>query len=534
MKKFLTILFTLLLIFPKAVFADSKSYSINDLFIDAEIQENGDVLVDETFTYDFNGSFNGIYIDLNMNKIDDYEVMEVTTEDNNAVIEIPKSDSNNNNTYETILDDDKLQIKIYSKSSNETKKFRVKYKVIGAAKKYTDSSLLYWSFYTASSDSPVNNINLNISLKDYPFDLNILKYTVFGDGTFKTNTSEELISISGNDLTSDIGIQLNFQKDFLNTEEIDRNSTEAIEEDDFKIQYLLIPISILILAGIVIFIFVKINNKKFKIELEKYRAMATFPEDKYLPYIPSNLSPALVAYMVNKKDLQWSLVPSTLLYLVKLGVYEVDTKVTNEKEFNSITFKRIGDIEDKDFSHLETLVNWFKKYENHSNEFTFNEIKKKLENNLKESQKFKNSYYDFINEVRLNGRALNYYITIKGREVLNNDIYRQYCEWQAYKNYLLYDTNKENVDIRDLLIYSFALGIKDSQIKELISEDSLNRSYDPFFNYYFVYNMIFFNDIKNSAESLIDKNNASNNDSFSSFSSGGGFSGGGGGGSGAF
>ena len=534
MKKLLTILFSLLLLFPKQVLADSKSYIIQDLIINAEIQESGDILVEETFTYNFKGSFNGIYIDLNMNKIDDYEILEVTTEEKDNEITIPKSENNDNNTYETNLDNEKLQIKIYSKSADEIKKFRLKYKAIGAAKKYSDSSLLNWSFYTASSDNPVNNINLNITLKDYPFDLDILNYTVFGDGSFKTNTSEDLISISGNDLTSDIGVQLNFQKDFLNMEEINRTSTEAIEDDDFKLEYLIIPISILILVGVILFILKKIKDKKFNEELSKYRSLATFPEDKYLPYIPSNLSPALVAYMTNKKDLQWSLVPCTLLYLVKLGVYEVDTNVTTEKEFNNITFKRVSDIDDKDFSHLEVLINWFKKYENNYNEFSFQGIKNKIENNLKESKKFKNSYYDFINEVRLNGSSLNYYITIKGREVLNNETYMEYCQWQSYKNYILYDTNKENIDVRDLLIYSSALGLKNSQITDLISENNLDRGYDPFFSYYFAYNMIFFNDIRTSAESLIDQNNASNNDSYSSFSSGGGFSGGGGGGSGAF
>ena len=62
---FLTLLFSLTI--PIAVSADNKYYSIDKLLINAEIQNNGDVLVNDEFTYSFNGDFNGIYLNLNLN-----------------------------------------------------------------------------------------------------------------------------------------------------------------------------------------------------------------------------------------------------------------------------------------------------------------------------------------------------------------------------------------------------------------------------------------------------------------------------------
>lgn len=67
---FLTLLFSLTI--PIAVYADNKYYSIDKLLINAEIQSNGDILVNDEFTYSFNGDFNGIYLNLNLNGSNGY------------------------------------------------------------------------------------------------------------------------------------------------------------------------------------------------------------------------------------------------------------------------------------------------------------------------------------------------------------------------------------------------------------------------------------------------------------------------------
>ncbi|WP_322382510.1 DUF2207 domain-containing protein, partial [Clostridium perfringens] len=127
---------------------------------------------------------------------------------------------------------DKVQVKIYSKSINEKKKFKIQYLLNSAAVKYEDFSSLNWSFYTASKEHPVNDIELNINLNSTNFNANNLYYTVYGDGSFSTETTENKIKINGENLTSDLGIDLRFQKEFITTPSVDKhNNTNIIDNN---------------------------------------------------------------------------------------------------------------------------------------------------------------------------------------------------------------------------------------------------------------------------------------------------------------
>ncbi|MDZ5000950.1 DUF2207 domain-containing protein, partial [Clostridium perfringens] len=162
------------------VYADNKYYSIDNLLVNAEIQSNGDILVNDEFTYTFNGDFNGIYLNLNLNGSKGYSIYNVTIEDNDGLYTLENKDDKSNNSYEIINTGDKVQVKIYSKSINEKKKFKIQYLLNSAAVKYEDFSSLNWSFYTASKEHPVNDIELNINLNSTNFNANNLYYTVYG------------------------------------------------------------------------------------------------------------------------------------------------------------------------------------------------------------------------------------------------------------------------------------------------------------------------------------------------------------------
>ncbi|WP_322459148.1 DUF2207 domain-containing protein, partial [Clostridium perfringens] len=153
---------------------------MDNLLVNAEIQSNGDILVNDEFTYTFNGDFNGIYLNLNLNGSKGYSIYNVTIEDNDGLYTLENKDDKSNNSYEIINTGDKVQVKIYSKSINEKKKFKIQYLLNSAAVKYEDFSSLNWSFYTASKEHPVNDIELNINLNSTNFNANNLYYTVYG------------------------------------------------------------------------------------------------------------------------------------------------------------------------------------------------------------------------------------------------------------------------------------------------------------------------------------------------------------------
>ncbi|WP_291653839.1 DUF2207 domain-containing protein [Clostridium sp.] len=554
---FLTLLFSLTI--PITVFADNKYYSIDKLLINAEIQNNGDVLVNDEFTYSFNGDFNGIYLNLNLNESNGYSINNVTIEDSTGIYNLENKSDKSNNSYEIINADDKVQVKIYSKSSNEEKKFKIEYLVNSAAKKYEDFSSLNWSFYTASTENPVNNVELNLKLNSANFNANNLYYTVYGDGTFNTETSADKIKITGENLTSDLGIDLRFQADFIkapittspfennnNSNIIDNNINEYVKKDSSDMVFpILIPSLLILLIAIIFYLAHRRSKRIFNDTLNEYRSNFVFIQEDKLPYPPTNTSPALVAYLYDKNNINWAIVPSTLMYLANKGFYMIDSNIFDEDELINVKFKRIKDSSECEYSHLKVLMDWFKNYEDSNNEFSFESIKKEIQNSQKRAKKFNNSYWDFINEVRLNGRSHNYYISIKNKEILNNDAYNEYLKWSAYKKYLLSLIKTKSIDnIKESIIYAPALGISyydlEMDLNDLNGDNLSNNGFNPTFYSCYMANAFLFNEIYNSAN--YNYNNDSNfnnsmdfsNNSFNDFSSGGDFSGGGGGDSGAF
>lgn len=556
MKKLIYILISLFLFtIPITVSADTKYYSIDKLLINAEIQSNGDVLVNDEFTYTFNGDFNGIYLNLNLNGSSGYSINNVTIEDKNGTYDLKEKNDKSNNSYEIINTNDKVQVKIYSKSSNEEKKFKVEYLINSAAIKYVDFSSLNWSFYTASKENPVNNIELNISLNSANFNANNLYYTVYGDGNFNTETSENKIKIVGENLTSDLGIDLKFHPEFLTSPIVEKNSDSNIfdgniqnyEEKDSSSMLLpiLIPSSLITIIAIIFYLSSKRSKRIFNEALNEYRANFIFTSDDVLPYPPSNTSPALVAYLYDKNNIDLSIVPSTLMYLANKGFYKLDSTLSAGNELVTVKFKRIKDSSKCEYSHLKVLMDWFKTYEDDNKEFSFDSIKIKVDESKNISKNFYNSYWDFINEIRLNGKFHNYYITIKNKEVLNNDAYNEYLKWCAYKKYLLSLINNKDINnIKESIIYASALGISNYDLEMDLTDSKENYSYDNNFNNtfysYYIANTFLFNEIHNIADNNYNDNSNFNNgldfsnNSFNDFSSGGGFSGGGGGDSGAF
>ena len=51
---------------------EDRSYLIDSYQISARVNENGDMLVDETLDYVFDGSFNGIFRTLSIDKNEEY------------------------------------------------------------------------------------------------------------------------------------------------------------------------------------------------------------------------------------------------------------------------------------------------------------------------------------------------------------------------------------------------------------------------------------------------------------------------------
>ncbi|MEN8434753.1 DUF2207 domain-containing protein [Clostridium septicum] len=558
MKKLFSIL-TIIFIFafPNVVSATTKEYYIDNVNIQAEILQNGDVNVTENLGYDFNGDFNGIFRNLKLNNTLGYKISEVYSIDENGHKQlISEADNEADYTYKLIDNGDSIQIKVFCPSSNEKKSFFFNYTIEKAAKKYSDLSQLYWNFYTVENVSSIKEGSLNLSLNNSNFDSSVFHYDVFGDGDFETTYNDKSVSVNFKNLTSLLGIKLNFQKEFLNDiPEINSTAPTEVESQyqsstDLNgkcIAFIALFIS-LGLGGIGFGFF--INKLKFKKELEKYRSKFTFIPNEIYVEPPSSTSPALIDLLMNEKVVSKEILTPTLFYLVKKGYYTISestyysgkNKSNNLKE--DLIFTRVHSKGLPKENHLVFLIDWFSMYEVNGS-FSLQKIKKRIQSQS-EAQKFINKLNEWIAEVFEDADSYTFFKTIGNKRILRNKYYNEKLKWLSYKNYLI--NSKENLEhknltnIDDPLIYATALDIDYDDIKVILNSLSKdikrNSSEIPEFSYLYCNNYLFYsllvNDITGDAHINIDNSPNSTSSSFGGFSSGSGFTGGGGGGSGAF
>ncbi|GKX67876.1 DUF2207 domain-containing protein [Inconstantimicrobium mannanitabidum] len=583
MKKILSLFLTFfILITPLTVNASEKNFTISKLLINASIDSSGDLLVQEELTYNFSGNFNGVYINLYKRGTSSINVSKVSVKDKNGMIPLNLYNNEQNNTYELNDSNENTNIKIFSKSSNEEKTFIVNYTVKAAAVKYDGFGELYWSFYNVTNNKNVKDVELNVSLKDTQFIKDKFKYWLYVDGDFNTNYGPDRIQIKGTNLSSLLGVKINFQPEFLNLPTSTYTEPEDLRDYQNNINetshdpngnfghFLFVVVGFVLFAAIFGFVMKKINNKKFRKELEQYRSTYKFFDEKILISPPSDMSPALVnlLYECNKTATTTSTkikeiaIVSTLFYLSKKGFYSVEeVQIGKHKDLFFIrTTNKTPQL-----IHLTTLINWFSNYEENG-KFSLRSVKDSI-SNYRNAETFRNKYVGFINDVRLDAHRLRFFVEIRNRQVLSNTGYDELLKWIAYKKYILHtskniSSNFDDSYLGDAMIYGTALGI-DNSILEKLSKDisnvykksnrytsnpNSNGYYDYYnndaFSSYYLTNLILFDSINDNVDKFYNTHNNSSSSftggdggdggGFGGFSDGGGFSGGGGSDSGAF
>ncbi|MDU4884672.1 DUF2207 domain-containing protein [uncultured Clostridium sp.] len=559
MKKLLTILTIIfVLISPKSALADNREYFIDNLNINAQILPNGDVVVNEILQYRFDGEFNGIYRNLNLNGTGQYLINSVSIIDSSGnIIEATEGYNEENNTYEIKESSDSIQIKLFCKSINEIKNINLNYTIKGAAKKYTDYSQLYWNFYNVKNIDSVKEGTLKITLKDTSFSTEVLSYDIYGDGDITASNTENSIDINFKNLTTLIGIDLKFQKEYLSiVEEISPENYEdnyimedfnyyGKEENNKDVAF---AITVFVIIGVVIAAFA-MDRRGFNKEVSEYRAKGKFTEEEFIMEPPSDLPPALVNLLMNEKVVSKEMLNITLFYLVNKGYYRIEEKTT--KDINDLVFIRTNYNKESEYSHLNFLLDWFKDYEV-AGRFSIGEIKSSLSSSMRAKRFIDNLNYWLI-KVRSDGENIGFYIKIRNKNIIGNNWYSEKCKWNAYKKYLknIYKFNGESNDsLSDLtIIYASALEVKESQLKEIIDSvtsktndniNSFSNSDYMYMNNYLLY-MSMFDNMANDALHIANPPSSSNNFTNGGDDSGGGnffgggdFTGGGGGDSGAF
>lgn len=143
------LIFTLFII---TACSEDRSFSIDDVTIDAQIDDEGIIHVRELYTYTFDGSYEGMTrsIDSDADHFKAYltdDTDPTVSTKNLKALKVKKEDDDN---------------KIYTDSKNETKKVLYSYDVKGSVKKYQDVGELEYTFFDTSNETDLHHTAITI------------------------------------------------------------------------------------------------------------------------------------------------------------------------------------------------------------------------------------------------------------------------------------------------------------------------------------------------------------------------------------
>ncbi|MBU9721273.1 MULTISPECIES: DUF2207 domain-containing protein [Bacillaceae] len=137
--------FLLLVIFLFPMQAFAADYTITDFEINAYLQEDGTVFVEEQHTYDFDGEFGGIIRSLIPNTGAEIRSIEAFEGDTPLQIEVDFPD-----------------YRIHRSGNDETITIDLQYEIIDGVTVYEDVADFYWSFFDKSNPSTYENLTINV------------------------------------------------------------------------------------------------------------------------------------------------------------------------------------------------------------------------------------------------------------------------------------------------------------------------------------------------------------------------------------
>ena len=185
--------------------AYARSYSIDDMDMQVTILENGSINVKQSITYNFRGSFNGIYITVPYT-LSDKEQEDANKKDNsiyngNSVTINSVYDSKGRNYSETEFayngdrnvytlskDTSKYTLKVFSPSQDTIKTFTLDYNINNVCVKYVDVGELYYNFIGGKWDVAINNLNIDVYLPNNNFSETLY---AFGHGPYNGKVTIE-------------------------------------------------------------------------------------------------------------------------------------------------------------------------------------------------------------------------------------------------------------------------------------------------------------------------------------------------------
>ena len=148
--------------------ARADSYSIDQVDIDATVQTDGSLDVEESREFDFDGDFHGVYWKLPKGSYGgrdvDVEINGVGEIVDGSYVEFQEDYSGENHTYELSDEGSYVRVKLYSAHEDERATFVINYTDTALATRHEDVSELYWKFVSDGWDEESRNVTCTVHL----------------------------------------------------------------------------------------------------------------------------------------------------------------------------------------------------------------------------------------------------------------------------------------------------------------------------------------------------------------------------------
>jgi len=258
------------ILLPSLVHASSINYDITDFLIDAEIQENGDLQVQELIVLD--GNFNGYIRELqyknpklkkytpgsvdfsnsaiyNASGIKDVQVAtknvtneEITFETLDEIFipltkVITDSYAKNGNYYYW-EENDILNYKMYQSADDEAIAFLISYTIDRAVVLHKDVAELYWTFIGNGFTDKINNLKIKVHLPNKDTSSNF-RFWAHGDITGEIDAIDQstiLAQMKSVDKNSVIDVRILFDSSLITSPNRLRNSEQEALPEILKIE----------------------------------------------------------------------------------------------------------------------------------------------------------------------------------------------------------------------------------------------------------------------------------------------------------
>lgn len=533
MKKIIVLVLILFLMLPMNMVnaMDDRNYCIDKFHVKAILNEDGSMNIEESITYDFSGSFNGVYRTLKTSGSDGIDSIRILINNYGNYVEAEESISGNNNTYEVIKDGDDLKLKIYSKSKNQKKQFFIRYRVLNVAVKYNDTAELYWKFMGRDTDVTIRSFKVDLKIpKGSDFD----DIKVFAHGPLSGNIQKidsENITLYVDNLSPNTFIEsrvlfptMLIQK---STKTVNKDALKRILEEEkewakeanTKRQRARMLISISFIYAIVqVFL---IGFIYFKYD----REFSTSFKGNYYRELPGDYSPAVMSVLWNFGKINPKDITATLMDLVRRKHLELKTEIINKKgvfknkEEMDYIFVLTEEPDKSNLSrHEEFLIDWIINGIGDNKKVSLSDIEEYTKSKEKaiafkedydawvEHVKLEAEKYKFIDKSSIKGNIIGivaslfgivlgiytatvhqnfigmavliatslilmiYSITVKRRSRYGVE---QYKMWKAFRNFLKHFSRLDKAEIPSVviwehyLVYAISLGVAKEVIKQL-------------------------------------------------------------------